>query len=506
MKRATKVLDNAPASEGDLSVMEQPMPTQPNANIAIPKLTGKNYLNWKSIMTDLIILRGFDKVVFKKEDHAMNNLHAKLLIKSALDETHLAEVREYTQAHEIWRHLSRMCIGTNSSDIAMLVRKFYGYKHMPGDNMATHLEKLSNMREQLKDVDQAPTNEVFIDRILQTLPSDYDRLKYNWDFMHSSQRTTQELKARILAIEEKTKQERPIREQQAFLIRRQQNGPSKGKSGDRPRGRIEDLKKRTNCAKCGHRGHWAKECKTKPENYVKQPSQSSNEKNPDVVFVADHSSSKLFNVSNSGSILKDKWIADSGATAHICSNRSWFSDLKPLNPPRALAVGDDRTTDIIGTGTVNIVSQVGDNQVQAMIKDVLLVPELSTNLISIGKLDEKGFTSTFSDGKITLNKTGKPVAQGSRMGNNLWLMDIKAANFRPEQALYVQTKRTLDEWHQVLGHAGKDRISQAIKDHNLQIASDNNDQEANCSDCPPGKAKHSSHPSLTHRAETVGEC
>lgn len=158
MKRSAEGSDASQPVEADLSMME-PSPAisaQPNANIMIPKLTGRNYLNLKLIMTDLIILRGFDRVVFKKEDHPANNLHAKLLIKSALDEARLAEVREYSKAHEIhisWSHLSRMCIRTNSSDIAMLVRKFYSYKHVPGDNMAAHLEKLSTMREQLKDVD-----------------------------------------------------------------------------------------------------------------------------------------------------------------------------------------------------------------------------------------------------------------------------------------------------------------------------------------------------------------
>ena len=114
------------------------------SSIDVPKLTGKNYLNWKSIMGDLITLRGYDSVVFQGESNSLLNLHAKLLIKSALDDAHLAEVRNYESAHEIWNHPSRMCIGTNSSDVAMLVRKFYAYEYQEGDSISNSSREAIN--------------------------------------------------------------------------------------------------------------------------------------------------------------------------------------------------------------------------------------------------------------------------------------------------------------------------------------------------------------------------
>ena len=123
-------------------------------NLSIPKLTGKNYLNWRSIMCDIIVLRGYEGVVFQGYDDPVLNLQAKLLLRGALDETHLAEMGSYERAHGIWSHLSRMCIGANSSDVAMLVRKFYSFEHVPGGTMVAHLEKLTTMREQLKNVDR----------------------------------------------------------------------------------------------------------------------------------------------------------------------------------------------------------------------------------------------------------------------------------------------------------------------------------------------------------------
>lgn len=496
-------------------------------NITIPKLSGKNYLNWRSIISDVIVIRGLDKVVFDREENNLLNLHAKVLIKSALDEAHLAEVRNHDKAHEIWSHLSRICIGANSCDITTLVRKFYNYKPVPGDSMSTHLEKLSTMREQLKNVNQDPTDEVFIDRILQTLPSEFDRLKESWDFMHPSQKTINELKSKVIAIEEKLKQARSEPESQlAFIVQKQ------GSRSKRPN--IDERKRTTNCRKCGHKGHWAKECRTKPENYKKQPDQqqqreqhSFNQRQSgqsqadkhDAIFMVKHDpchqtndsfpqariGDLAFKVSGSNQSLKHKWIADSGATMHMCNTEAWFTSINHHTEPKTVSVGDDSLLRQLGIGTVEVVSRVGNKSLTIKMEDVLLVPDLTTNLISLGRLDERGLVSKLAGGEITITKDERPLAHGCKVSNNLWLMNMEPLNHRFEGAYLVQARRTLDQWHKALGHAGRDRVTKAIKDAGLQIVGNNSDQEADCPDCPAGKGKHSSHPSIDRRAESVGE-
>ena len=252
-----------PSPSGEVSV------AQPGAHFNVPKLTGRNYLNWKSFMTDIIELKGFAGAVFQNGGDATLNLQAKILLKSSLDDAHLSEVRNLASAYEIWNYLSRMCLGTNSSDVATLVNKFYGYKYQPGDSIETHLEKLTTMREQLNSVGQMPTDEVFIDRIMQTLPSDYDSIKTGWLFMHKDQKTVLGLKVLLTNMQEKIKASQQELSNQAFMVNR---GPRRGTPEH-----IGEQKRRTTCGKCGRKGHWAKECRTRPENYVKQ---ANKERNP----------------------------------------------------------------------------------------------------------------------------------------------------------------------------------------------------------------------------------
>lgn len=503
--------------------LNMPKQNSQNLNLDIPKLTGKNYLNWRSIISDVIALRDLEKAVYENDGNKIQNLQAKILIKSSLDEAHLAEIRKYDTAFDIWNHLSRMCIGANSSDVAMLVRKFYNFSHVPGDSMSTHLEKLSTMREQLIAIEQGPTDEVFIDRILQTLPAEFNKLRENWDYLHNDQKTLNELKSRILKIEEDNKTKEPKVEPDAQVyIASELNKQFRNMS-------IDEKKKVTRCGKCGHKGHWAKECRTKPENYVKQQSQkqtsqpnkskirSPKDIDPSgVIFTAvvapqkvdlnqeRFTAAKAFKVSNLDQSLKNQWIADTGASNHICNNKSWFSKIQPFDIPKKVTVGDNSETKALGEGTIEIVSKVNDQEIKAKLENVIYAPGIATNLFSIGQASRRGMSATFSENEVKLTKNNLILAMGDRMRNNLYIMNIKADRAINDIALYCQPKRTLNEWHRTLGHASKTRLINLIDDEAIQITATDKDAELECPDCPPGKGRHASHPSLSRRAEDIG--
>ena len=75
----------------------------------------------------------------------------------------------------------------------------------------------------------------------------------------------------------------------------------------------------------------------------------------------------------------DSWIVDSGATCHICSNKKMFHELINIDIPQNVTLGDGRnieTTEVNGTYK------------SCILHDVLYVPELSYNLLSIAKATE----------------------------------------------------------------------------------------------------------------------
>eukprot|EP00253_Pinus_taeda_P032314 PITA_32314 len=76
-----------------------------------------------------------------------------------------------------------------------------------------------------------------------------------------------------------------------------------------------------------------------------------------------------------------EWLIDSGASYHMAKNKAMFSSLHDCNTEN-IYVGDDRSLNVVGTGTVHL-----DN---GQFNDVLCVPTLSSNLLSVYQITHSG--------------------------------------------------------------------------------------------------------------------
>ena len=79
------------------------------------------------------------------------------------------------------------------------------------------------------------------------------------------------------------------------------------------------------------------------------------------------------------SILKGTWVVDSGATDHMTQSSHGFVSYSPYPSNKKIAIADGTLVTVAGQGDVVI------NQ-NFLLKNVLHVPKLSTNLVSIHKL------------------------------------------------------------------------------------------------------------------------
>ena len=82
----------------------------------------------------------------------------------------------------------------------------------------------------------------------------------------------------------------------------------------------------------------------------------------------------------------NSWIVDSGATCHICCNKMMFSEMKIMDRSQTITLGDGRSIESTSQGTVKLKLQQPDGTYKrATLYDVLYVPELSYNLLSVTK-------------------------------------------------------------------------------------------------------------------------
>ena len=85
------------------------------------------------------------------------------------------------------------------------------------------------------------------------------------------------------------------------------------------------------------------------------------------------------------------WIMDSGATCHMCHNDKLFSTLHNVAGPIDVILGDRHTLTAIGRGNVVLDMMLPNGEVKpCVLHDVLYVPKLAYNLISVTKASQKG--------------------------------------------------------------------------------------------------------------------
>ena len=113
------------------------------------------------------------------------------------------------------------------------------------------------------------------------------------------------------------------------------------------------------------------------------------------------------------------WIIDSGASVHMCKDKSMFTGEPIALRKRVLVRIGDGTT-LVGTHVGNIVLELGDKRLR--LEKVLFVPQLKCNLFSIGSCTKLGHSVHFKRDEVELLRSdGSLFGTGYREGDLWWL-------------------------------------------------------------------------------------
>ena len=123
--------------------------------------------------------------------------------------------------------------------------------------------------------------------------------------------------------------------------------------------------------------------------------------------------------------LKNGFLLDSAATQHMCNDPSKFISIENCTENKVL-VGDGKSLNVSGKGDIllNLDSGKG-NVTKCRLKDVLYVPKLSHNLLSVPKISEKGKSIIFSRNSCNIIDGKKTVAFGRKVGKLYVLSERK---------------------------------------------------------------------------------
>ena len=143
------------------------------------------------------------------------------------------------------------------------------------------------------------------------------------------------------------------------------------------------------CAYCDFAGHTIKDCRKlkNKERLAKEAAAAQSQKSKMAMKANPATQNKTFAYYSPLSTFTNDWILDSGASAHLCTDASLLEDLHVLKKPITIhtaSSGNDLTATKAGT-----LRFTNSNYNIVTIEDVLVVPGLTSNLISQGLLMEK---------------------------------------------------------------------------------------------------------------------
>lgn len=199
------------------------------------------------------------------------------------------------------------------------------------------------------------------------------------------------------------------------------------------------------CSKCNQLGHEAVICKSKyqkPEEEVHVADQDEE----DQMFVATCFSTK---------VSSESWLIDSGCTNHMTFDKTLFKELKATAMTK-VRIGNGGYIAAKGKGTIAMTTSSGTKT----ISDVLYVPDIDQNLLSVGQLIEKGFKVSFEDLYCHIyDAAGKEILRVKMKGKS-FLFDPT----EEEHTAYSTNVNITEVWHKRLGHCHLQRMLKMKKD------------------------------------------
>ena len=145
----------------------------------------------------------------------------------------------------------------------------------------------------------------------------------------------------------------------------------------------------------------------------------------------------------------NSWIIDSGATNHMTSCSNFFSTYKPCAENKKFKIADGSLSAIAGTGSVVISPSL-------TLHNVLHVPKLSCNLLSINKLtNDLKCQANFYSSRCKFQETASGRTIGNaRESEGLYFFEDGTDSRRHVQStcFSISSDNNVMIWHYRLGH------------------------------------------------------
>ena len=254
-------------------------------------------------------------------------------------------------------------------------RKLHSLKLKEGDSVQDHIKQMTEIFNALSVMDAPLSEEDRVIYLLASLPESFGVLV-----------TALEASSTVPTLDVVT--EKLLHEE-----RKQREKEESSSSHDEKAMVMPPRRFYGHCYHCGKQGHLKRDCqalraegaKGKRKHEVHKAAQEDHECD---ALIVGHEALQVG--------VGTSWIVDSGATCHMCNNHSMFVEYE--NRDERVTLGDGRWLNASGRGTVELMMKLPEGKRRrCRHHDVLFVPGLSYNLLSVSRVSKMGKMANFGE-------------------------------------------------------------------------------------------------------------
>ncbi|KAM3216831.1 hypothetical protein P3L10_026272 [Capsicum annuum] len=204
-----------------------------------------------------------------------------------------------------------------------------------------------------------------------------------------------------------------------------------GQESNQPKKKFKEK-----CFNCGKIGHKSTDCRAPKKDKKKDQANMTESKKKVDDLCAMLSECNL--VGN-----PREWWMDSGATHHVCANKELFAAFAPAQGEEKIYMDNSAIAKVEGIRKVCLKMTSGK---VLTLNNVLYVPKLRKNLISVLLLDKNGFKCVFVSKKIVFSKGEVYVGKGY-LTEGLFKMNVTNVE-KNKSSVSSYLLESNDLWHE----------------------------------------------------------
>ena len=403
----------------------------------------------------------------------------------------------FQSAKDLWDSLDKKYKTEDAGMKKFIVGRFLDFKMMDGKSVISQVQELQVILHGVIAEGMTIGESFQVAAMIEKLPPSWKDFK-NYLKHKRKEMNLEELIVRLRIEEDNRLSEKKGKDPMVAKANVIEGQKGKRKHQEKTQGeKNAPTKFKGKCYNCGKAGHMASDCR-KPKKSKQQKTEAHMTMDKLSADVDDMNLCAMVSECLTVGNERDWWV-DTGATRHICSNRSMFTTYHAVEKEEQLFMGNSSTSKVEGKGKVVMRLTSGK---ELTLNEVLYVPDIRKNLVSGSLLSKNGFKLVFVSDKFVLTKNDVFVGKGYLQDG---LFKMSCFTISPKSANKVQASVYLIEcshvWHGRLGHVNYDTLRRLI---NLNfIPKIKIDPHYKCETCVESKLTRSSFHSVERDTEPL---